>query len=533
LAENITNPTTILENPHWDEFDRELDEGYDYVGFQLKSLHTPKIARMMKLIREKCPDTKIIVGGYGVNALRHDMPGDTAGDGQYIRENADYLCREEGVRYMRKILGDEPIDREITQYKMPMPGFVPAGLDTNFRNPMILVALGCPNACDFCNTSAMFDHKKIYVADPQQVVKFAKHIMTRLGTKNIVVTLYDEDFFINKDYARELGRLLREDKEMWGFKYFTFGSVRSLSQYEPEEIRDNGCGGVWIGVESFMCGQEHPEDNYAKRKGNEIKKLFEDLQRNGIHTTASIILGLDFHTRENLKEDLDQFIDLKPGAYQISPLLPCPGTELFERLNEEERIVDTYKWEDFHLWSGAQFKPKNLTAEEIKEFYDYAHDELYNRNGPSIVGSLENSLDCYQLLKKESSEFHKYRAGRSKGMAEGTITFLRAVKDLHPSETVQEKVRDLEKRFNEEIGPPPLVTRLISRYLSMQIKRKYEKEKDKQIISDPPVRWSYYNTFDDRVWVKKGRDAKEPVPYYEPKSKSLPLKIARFVRPRG
>jgi len=45
IAENINNPTTVLENPHWDEFDRELEEGYEVVGFQLKSLHTAKIAR--------------------------------------------------------------------------------------------------------------------------------------------------------------------------------------------------------------------------------------------------------------------------------------------------------------------------------------------------------------------------------------------------------------------------------------------------------------------------------------------------------
>jgi len=38
IAENVTNPTTVLENPHLDEFEKELDEGYGVVGFQLKSL---------------------------------------------------------------------------------------------------------------------------------------------------------------------------------------------------------------------------------------------------------------------------------------------------------------------------------------------------------------------------------------------------------------------------------------------------------------------------------------------------------------
>ncbi len=46
---------------------------------------------------------------------------------------------------------------------MPTTGFSVSGFDAQARIPIILVSLGCPNACDFCNTSAMFDHKKIRV----------------------------------------------------------------------------------------------------------------------------------------------------------------------------------------------------------------------------------------------------------------------------------------------------------------------------------------------------------------------------------
>ena len=147
IAENITNPTTVLENPHWDEFERELEQGYEVVGFQLKSLHTAKIARMMKHIREKYPKTKIVVGGYGVGTLGQAVPGDFKGDAVYIHENADHLCREEGVRFMRRILDDGPIDREITQYHLPMCGATMGGIERmQVRLQVILVALGCPYA---------------------------------------------------------------------------------------------------------------------------------------------------------------------------------------------------------------------------------------------------------------------------------------------------------------------------------------------------------------------------------------------------
>ncbi|MFO7557827.1 MAG: radical SAM protein [Desulfobacterales bacterium] len=539
LAENITNPTTVLENPHWDEFDRELDEGYDIVGFQLKSLHTTKIARMMKRIREKCPNTKIVIGGYGVSALQTPVPGDTNGDAVYIRENADYLCREEGVRFMRRILGDEPVDREITQYHLPMTGIALAGMNLQVRFPIVLGALGCPNACDFCNTSAFFHHKKIYVAEPEQIYRFVKNYQKRLRSDNFMFILFDEDMFLNREYVLELGRLLRSDRTTWGVRYMTFGSMRSVSKFTAEELRDCGVGSIWIGVESFMCGENLTDDKYAKRQGENIKEMFKDLHRHGIWITGSMVLGFDFHTPENLKEDIDQFVDLKPESYQISPLTPCPGTALYERMTEEGRILDSYEWKDFHLWKDDVMVHKNFKPGEIKEFFDYAHQQIRDKNGPQALQVMENALDSYKLFAEQAKErrkdeYHAFHTRRARAIAVGTSAYLRAVKLNHTSAVVRERAEMLEKRLREEIGPPPFATKVISRYLSRKIKNNGEQPRP-PVISDPEPRWSYYNTNGDGlVYVKKGRKAKKPVPYQYKNTiaKSLGRSIASVIRGR-
>ncbi|MCP4682441.1 MAG: radical SAM protein, partial [Desulfobacterales bacterium] len=505
---------TVLENPHWDEFDRELDEGYDVVGFQLKSLHTKKISRMMKRIREKSPGTKIVVGGYGVNTLATPLPGDTNGDAIYIRDNADYICQEEGVGFMRKILDDHPIDREITQYHMPMTGSSVAGLNFQARIPSILVALGCPNACDFCNTSAMFKHKKIYVAEPEQTYRYMKHNSLRLKYNDVFTILFDEDFFINKEYVQELGRLLRSDEKTAGIKYFTFGSIRSLSQFDAEELRDNGLGAVWIGVESFLCGDNLTTDQYQKRGGKEVKELFANLHKNGIETTASLVLGFDYHTPENLKSDIDQFIDLKPTFYQISPLTPCPGTALYDRMSEEGRILDTYNWEDVNLWKDDVFQLKNFKPGEIKGFYDYAHDQISEKLGPPIMQMMESMLDTHKNLKENEKNKQTSLSGirNSKMAALGSYTYLGSIEANHEKQSVRDRAKMLKRRYENEIGKAPLAAKGASKAISYLVKRK-ARNKPSEKISDPPPRWSYYNTFDDRVWVKKGREAKRPVPY--------------------
>ncbi len=521
IAENITNPTTVLEHPHWDEFVRELDQGYDIVGFQLESLHTHKIARMMKHIRDRYPKTTIVVGGYGVGTLERPVPGDVDGDAVYIRENADCLCREEGVGFMRRILDDQPVQREITQYQLPMTGLIPPGVDRDpVKMPTVLVALGCPNACDFCNTSAFFRHKKVYVAQPEQVYRFIKNFQRRLGQQDIFVNLFDEDFFLNSDYVRELGRLLRNDKQTWAVRWHAFGSLRSLSAFSPEEVRDCGCGAVWIGVESFQCAGGLADEPYAKRTGAKIEDVIAGLQQHGVQITASMVLGFDFHNRENLKQDIDQFVALKPMFYQVAPLLPCPGTPLYDRLLEESRILDTYRWQDLHMCSGELYQPKNFDKGEIKQFFDYAHQQLRDRNGPAPLQMMENALDSYRRLKNAADAFGIYQAQASRKAASGLFSFLRAVRAHHPSPVVRQRAAMLERRYREEIGRPPLTSQVISHYISRNIEKRLSAP-EVSVASDPSPRWTYYHTFDERVWVRKGRKASRPAVYEDRKSRFL------------
>ena len=541
IAENISNPTTVLEHPHWEEFDAELDKGYDVIGFQLKSVQTAKIARMMKRIREKSPESKIVVGGYGVGTLNNPVPGDKNGDAVYIRENADYLCREEGVRFMRKLLNDTPVDREITQYHLPMCGVRLSGLEVaNARAPMLLVSLGCPNACDFCNTSAFFRHKKIYVAEPEQIYRYIRRYQRRLGFRDMFVLLFDEDFFLNVDYVNELGRLLRSKKKTWGVRYFTFGSVRSLSNFTAEELRDNGLGVVWIGVESFQlhtpASTEVADERYNKRKGKqEIKELFEDLHRHDIHTIGSLVLGFDFHTPENMKEDIDRFVELHTLAYQISPLTPCPGTALYDRMIEEGRILDTFRWEDIILWKDDVFEIKNFRKGDIKKYFDYAHEKIRDEVGPQPLQVMEFALDSYQTYKDRTDDFHAYQADQLRYKALAAGTYVRAIIKHHQSAKVRERAAMLEKRAKTELKTNPLVAAglsLASRLIENQIKKKVGEPPEPK-VSDPPPRWTYYHTFDDRVWVRRGRTARRPVPYKDKGILGLGKPVTRMVRSYG
>ena len=103
IAENISAYTTVLEYSHLDEFEEELKNSYDYVGIQLIGIYTPVVAKMIEAVRRVSPRTKVIVGGYGVAGLDDPVPHDPEDLAGYILDNADYVCREEGVGFFRRL----------------------------------------------------------------------------------------------------------------------------------------------------------------------------------------------------------------------------------------------------------------------------------------------------------------------------------------------------------------------------------------------------------------------------------------------
>src|SRR3972149_7542258 len=67
IAENIGVPTTVLDFPTLRRFKKELKKGYDYIGISFIVSNFEKAKKMAQLVREISPDSKIVLGGHGVN----------------------------------------------------------------------------------------------------------------------------------------------------------------------------------------------------------------------------------------------------------------------------------------------------------------------------------------------------------------------------------------------------------------------------------------------------------------------------------
>ena len=319
IAENLDVPTVVLQYPSKRELIRELKKGYDYVGvsFLLAVMH--KMKETVALIRQYAPNSKIVLGGYGT-VLKDEA----------LKPYCDYICREEGVGFFRRLLREPEIPMP---YKHPLLvswlkvfGWKVSGTGK------ILAGLGCPNGCDFCCTSHFFSRKHIRLL-PEGKDIYA--VMERyLDTNaNMVFSILDEDFLLNKKRAMEF-----RDCVMKGGKtlsIFAFSSIKAISQYTVQEILEMGIDGFWIGYEGTRSG-------YAKQQGRPVEEIFTEFREHGITILTSMIVGFDYQTPKVVAQELDGLMKLKPALAQFLIYGPVPGTPFNERVMKENLLQDVY-----------------------------------------------------------------------------------------------------------------------------------------------------------------------------------------------
>jgi len=521
IAENINAESTVMEYPHIEDYEEELRKNYDYLGIQMISVTINKVAHMIRIARKIAPKTKIVIGGYGILNLYDPPPGETSGDAEYILKEADHLCKEEGVRFMRKLLADEPIDRPITQKYLPRGAvyFPGAEVFADKSMGMALVALGCPNGCEFCCTSAMFKKKKIYVASPEETFETMKHNCRRNGGQATATNLMDEDLLLNRDYVTELGRLIQNDKEfgLRKLSYFCFGDLRSITSYSMEELLELGVDTIWAGVESSIDDVITSEHKIEKRTCDDVSATFRAMEQYGVGITASMVLGWDFHTPENIEGDIDFFVDLGPSSYQLTFLTACPGTELYDRMKRNGRINPAMTYHDIQQCNDGTCIPKNFKIGELKHHFDLAHKKLYEKNGPGLFRMFQLNLNGYEtcstshrpLLREQKTDFFEEKCRSGFPLTEAVARFA-------PTETVREKVREAQEKYLRLFGQPTDEQKMQSEGFCEIVARRIEELKAPRSNEpfDPPVRKSYYNPRLGPIpTVKRGRGPEEPVPY--------------------
>ena len=170
----------------------------------------------------------------------------------------------------------------------------------------------------------------------------------------------------------------------------------SINTGENEEVlkyaSKSGCLFALVGIEAI-------NENSLKemRKGinlkigiENFKKIIDKFHKYGIGVLGTFIIGNDNESRKYY-EELSNFI-IKAGvdAVQISILTPLPGTSLYERLENQNKLIQTnypLDWNKYRF-SYLVHNPTGVTMEDVYWGNNYVKTKLYS---PTIF--------TYRMLK--------------------------------------------------------------------------------------------------------------------------------------
>jgi radical SAM superfamily enzyme YgiQ (UPF0313 family) len=387
IQKNISAPTTVIDFPTREAFAAELRANeYDIVGISSIIVNVGKVKEMCRMVRELAPKATIVVGGHV-----------TAIPGVEKMVDADHFVRGDGISWMRRFLGED--DKAPVEHPAIVSGYGARALGLKMPQAKgstaatIIPSVGCPMGCNFCTTSSFFGGKGKYL-NFYDTGDELYAVMNQMAEKLDVQSFFmmDENFLLHKRRAMELLEHMKRNNKAWAL--YVFSSANAIRQYTMRELVELGVSWIWMGLES-------PRSSYLKLKDADTLTLTRELREHGIKLLGSTIVGLEHHTPENIREEIEYAVSHDTDFHQFMLYTPVPGTPLYFQMVEQGRMLPDVGLADIHGQHKFNFQHAAISRDQSKEMLDWAFRRDYERNGPSIYRISRTILSGWLKYKND------------------------------------------------------------------------------------------------------------------------------------
>lgn len=232
---------------------------------------------------------------------------------------------------------------------------------------------GCPFNCEFCNVTALFGHRP-RVKTPAQVILELDQIYAA-GWRGSIFFV-DDNFIGNKGYlkARLLPALIEWRQDKKGCVFFTEASINLADDPELLTLM------VTAGFDTVFIGIESPDETSlteCHKTQNTNRDLLENvtiIHRSGLQVMGGFIVGFDTDEPSIFQRQID-FIQ-KSGIVtaMVGMLQAPPGTRLFDRLQHESRVVNTFSGDNV---DGTTNIIPRMGMDKLVEGYQTIMKQIY------------------------------------------------------------------------------------------------------------------------------------------------------------
>lgn len=352
----------VLQDQHVEKLD--LSDTPDLVCIQVYVTNAYRAYDIADSYRAK--GVHVVMGGLHVTSLPEEASqhADTIilgpGEEAFPRFVEDFRNGNPQKRYVarwRSIDSIPPVRRDLIKRSKY---FVPNSL---------VVSRGCPHHCDFCYKDAFYEGGKSFYTTR---VDAALQEIEGLPGRHLY--FLDDHLLGNKRFAAELFEGMKGMNRV----FQSAATVQSILEGDLiEKAAEAGLRSVFIGFETFS-----PENLKASNKCQNLQRDYsyavKRLHELGIMINGSFVFGLDNDDSDVFRRTVDWGVEnaITTATYHI--LTPYPGTRQFKRLEAEGRIL-TRDWSKYDTRTVV-YETRGLTAEQLKQGYDWAYKEFYSWN---------------------------------------------------------------------------------------------------------------------------------------------------------
>jgi radical SAM superfamily enzyme YgiQ (UPF0313 family) len=466
IQANIDAPSTLLDFPDLDRFIQEITtHKYDIVGITSIIPNIGKVRKMCELIREHLPAATIVVGGHVAN--RPDLDE---------RVDADHIVKGEGVRWMRRFLGED----ESRPIKHPR---ILSGIGARIMGvgqpdksgqvaATLIPSVGCPMGCNFCSTSSMFGGKGRCVhfyETGDELFDVMCELERDMKVRSFFVM--DENFLMHRKRALRLLALMTEHGKSWSL--YVFSSANVLGLYTMEQLVRLGISWVWMGLEG-------KDSQYTKLTDSDTHGLVRTLQSHGIRVLGSTIIGLEEHTPGNIDRAIAHAVSHVTDFHQFMLYTPIPGTPLHAQHKAAGTLLPPGELDDADTHGQYRFnyRHKHITSGQETELLLRAFRRDFDVNGPSIIRLTRTLLKGWKRYKNHADRAVRERfAWETRDLALAYAGVLWATRRwFRNNPMLKRKITRILRDLYKECGiksrlAAPLVGRYIAHKLAKEDRR--------------------------------------------------------------
>ena len=335
------------------DIDLSICDDADVIGLHTMTSSAPRAYEIADKLKGN-KGQRVILGGIHASSLPEEAS-----------RHADQVIVGEAENVIKDVVAGNTTDRIVHASnvsnldEVPFPDY--SLLKTPCDAANIMTTRGCPFSCKFCTTSRMFyPYRERSVDNVIEELQYYK----KLGFQYI--NFQDDNFTANKQRAKALLCKMIENNLIFKEVFF-FGRTDMAKDEELLQLlRKANFNRVLVGIESL---NQQSLDYIDKRQTiADIEKCGRILEKYQIRLIASLVLGLDNDTAEDIRRGV-AFCQ-RIHAYQLQPavLTPFPGTPVYRQFVDEHRML-TDNWRLFDMMN-VTFQPLKMSAAELqREFF--------------------------------------------------------------------------------------------------------------------------------------------------------------------